>query len=262
MKCDRLPRLHPWTARRWCRYFHRQSTTLLAIPWQRGSELTPAEKDLVAPSLQEFQQAEGMEGGHFFRCVRNYGAMSGDWDYVEAHRLFMAEEQRHGRQLGTFLDLADIPRLERVSWFTWMFCWLGSRGGLEPTLIIILMSEIFGQVYYTALRTATRSTTLRRLCDQILRDEKSHVRFQAERLAVLRRRRGWLGMKLRHGLDLLMFVGAGLACWFGHHRVLWAGGYGVWRYWSLGARCLRAAWKLKNPVNYQEVPGLCNSCRA
>jgi hypothetical protein len=219
----------------------------LAIPWESGAGLSNGEHAMVAASLPEFQQGEGLEGGHFFRAARRYAERTGDWDYVEAHRRFMEEEWRHARDLGRFLDLAGIPRLGPRSWLNRLFCWCGSRGGLEATLAIILNVEVIAQVYYTALRGATASAVLRRLCTQILRDEKAHVRFQAERLALLRRRRrGWL-LALTQGVDAVLFAGAGLACWYGHRRVLRADGYGSVRFWREAYRKLRWAWSRKDP---------------
>jgi hypothetical protein len=213
--------------------------------------LTPHEKELLAPSLRECQQGEGLEGGHFFRCVKAYGRRTGDWDYVEAHRLFMAEEQRHAHVLGRYLAMARIPLLTERSWLNHIFCWVGSRGGLEATLAIILMVEVIAQTYYPGLRQASGSTVLRRLCEQILRDEKSHVRFQAERLAYLRRGRSCWRLLLTHVFDFLLFVGAGLSCWLGHRRVLRAGGHRFRGYWTLAGKKLRRAWTIKNPRNYR-----------
>src|SRR5262249_33117764 len=144
----------------------------------------------------------------------------GDFDYVETHRQFMNEEKRHGRDLAHFLSLAGIPVLCESSWLARGVCWCGSRGGLGPTLLVILMSEVIALVYYAALRRATGSTVLRRLCVQILRDEKQHVRFQSERLAILRRGRSPLLLMLTHAFDALLFAGAVLVCWCGHGRVL------------------------------------------
>jgi hypothetical protein len=230
-----LPR--PWSSERWCRYFRRRGP-LLDIPWERGAELTPAERDLIAPSLQEFHQGEGLEGGHFFRCARAY-ADRADPAYAEAHRLFMAEEQRHARDLGRFLTLAGIRPLTGRAFLNRLFCWFGSRGGLELTVAIIAQVEVIAQVYYAALRRATGSAVLRRLCAQILRDEKQHVRFQAERLAILRRARPAPLLALTRALDVFLFAGAALACWYGHRRVLRAGGLGIAGYWREARRRFR-----------------------
>jgi hypothetical protein len=207
----------------------------------------------VAPSLREFQQGEGLEGGHFFTCVAAYGKETGDWDYVQAHRLFMAEEKRHARDLARFLRQAGISLLQSRSRWNEAFCWLGSRGGLETTLAIILTVEVIAQTYYTALKGATRSTILRRLCDQILRDEKSHVRFQAERLAMLRRQRSPFALFLSHCLDVLFFIGAGMACWLGHHRLLRASGFRFFRFWAEAWAKQHSARRQKDPRNYAAI---------
>jgi hypothetical protein len=246
----RAARPRPWSSRRWCDYFRRQRGALLPIPWEYGAELTDAELDWIAASLQVFQQGEAQEGRHFYRCARAYAAASGDRAYAEAHRLFMEEEKRHGRDLARFLALAGVPVLAEQSWLARAFCWWGSRGGLEPTLLVILMSEVIALVYYAAVRRATGSAVLRRLCAQILRDERQHVRFQAERLAILRRdRRGPL-LALTHGLDALLFGSAALVCWCGHHRALRAGGLDFGRYARAAWRQFRACRRQKDPRRY------------
>jgi hypothetical protein len=240
-----------WSSRRWCGYFRRQRGRLLPIPWRCGADLTRAERDLIAPSLQVFQQGEAQEGRHFYRCAEAHAAASGDADYAKAHRLFMDEETRHGHDLARFLALAGVPALSEQSLLARAFCWFGSRGGLEPTLLVILMSELIALVYYAALRRATGSFLLQRLCTQILRDEKQHVRFQCERLAILRRDRPDLLLDLTRALDVILFVGAGLACWCSHRRVLRAGGLGFIDFWRAAWRRFNTARRLKDPRGYR-----------
>jgi hypothetical protein len=246
-------RLALWSSRRWCDYFHRQRVALLPIPWGHDTGLTPAERDLIAPSLQVFQQGEAQEGGHFYRCASAYALASGDLAYPEAHRLFMDEEKRHGRDLARFLALAGVPILRKQSWLAWGFCWCGSRGGLEPTLLVILMSEVIALIYYAALRRATRSAVLRCLCAQILRDEKQHVRFQSERLALLRCRRPAPLLELTHACDVLLFACALLVCWCGHRRILRAGGLGLTRFWGAGWTAFRTVARQKDPRSYLPI---------
>jgi hypothetical protein len=159
----------------------------------------------------------------------------------------MAEERRHARDLGRFLALAGVPLLVGRSWLTRAFCWCGSRGGLETTLQVILFSEVMGQLYYAALRKATGSAVLRRLCAQVLRDEHAHVRFQCERLALLRRGRGRLLLALTHALDFALFLGATLCLWCGHRRTLRAGGLGFARFRREAFHRLALARKQKDP---------------
>jgi hypothetical protein len=253
VKSSLRSRPRPWSSRRWCDYFHRQWHRLLVIPWRGGAGLTPAERDLIVPSLRVFQQGEAQEGGHFYRCARAHAEASGDFEYAEAHRLFMGEEKRHGRDLGRFLVLAGAPPLTQMSQLARAFCWCGSRGGLEPALLVILLSEVLALVYYAALRRATDSPVLRRLCVQILCDEKIHVRFQAERLALLRRRRWRLLLTLSHALDAALFVAAGLTVWHGHRRVLRAGGLGFWAFCRRARQAYRTIARLKDPRSYQSL---------
>jgi hypothetical protein len=246
-------RPRPWSSRRWCEYFHRQWHRLLVIPWHLGARLTPAERDLIGPSLRVFQQGEAQEGGHLYRCARAHAQASGDFEYAEAFRLFMAEEKRHGRDLGRFLTLACIPPLTEISRPTRAFCWCGSRGGLEPTLLVILCSEALALVYYGALRRATGSPVLRRLCAQILRDEKRHIQFQAERIAILRKRRIRPLLALSHLVDLVLFTAATLIVWQGHRSVLKAGGRGWWAYCRQARHIFRQFARLKDPRHYQSL---------
>jgi hypothetical protein len=57
-------------------------------------------------------------------------------------------------------------------------------------------------------------------------------------------------LHLHRQFDRLLFVGAGLACWFGHSKVLRAGGYGWQRFWQVARRILARAEPLADPRNY------------
>jgi hypothetical protein len=224
---------------------------LLSIPWHRGAALTPRQQTLIAPSLREFQHGEGLEGGFFDRVVSAHAERIADPECLEAHRRFIAEERRHARDLARYLSLAGIPLLTKPSWLLRAFQWCGSRGGLELILMVVALAEIVNETYYATLRSATRCPVLRRLCSQILRDEKGHVRFQFERLARLRQdRRGWR-LTLTHGLEVLLYVGAAFACWLGHRRVIRAGGLGFFAFWRTAFARLWAVWEQKDPRRYR-----------
>src|SRR5262249_10311893 len=141
-----------------------------------------------------------------------YAAKTGDTAYVTALGLFIAEEQRHGRDLGRFLDLAGIDRL-RSTFADAIFRWLRHLAGLQLSIVVLLTAEIIAMVYYAALRDATRSILLRRLCDQILRDEVEHLRFQGERLAILRRRWPRLLVHLGHAAHRAFMAVVALVVW-------------------------------------------------
>jgi hypothetical protein len=57
-----------------------------------------------------------------------------------------------------------------------------------------------------------------------------HVRFQCERLALLRKRRWrWL-LRISHQVDRCLFAAAAVLVWLCHGRVLRAGGLRPWSY--------------------------------
>src|SRR5579864_7584999 len=96
-----------WSSRGWIAYYRTNARNLMTLPWKRGAELTEVERDAIAASLQEFQLGESSEGKHLLDHARAYSETH-DPDYLQAMTLFIREEQRHARDLGEFMKLADI----------------------------------------------------------------------------------------------------------------------------------------------------------
>src|SRR5262245_37776135 len=175
----------PWTSKRWCAYYRANANALFELPWRRGAEWSEEEKAALAASLQDFQLGESSEGRHLLDRARLYADDTGDPEYAEAMQLFIREEQRHARDLGEFLLLAGVPLWQRARLDS-IFRWLRRRAGLPLMITVLLTAETIGKVYYQGIRRATGSRLLRRLCDQLLCDEVQHMRFHAERLAIIR----------------------------------------------------------------------------
>src|SRR5690348_12246860 len=97
------------TSKQWADYFETNARSLLEIPWHEGAELTAEEIAAVSQSVKEFQAGESSEGRHLFRAAQEYANCTGDMPYLTALRLFIAEEQRHARDLGRFLKINGIP---------------------------------------------------------------------------------------------------------------------------------------------------------
>ncbi len=219
-----------WSSARWCGYFEANAKALLAIPWEQGVSLTDAERAAVADSVRNFQLGESSEGENLLRAARRYAERSGDERYPEAMGRFIAEEQRHAHDLGRFLTLAGIPLLAR-SWSDAIFRLLRRLAGLELFITVLVTAEMIGKIYYQALRRATRCPVLRRLCEQLLRDEIKHIRFHSERLAMLNQGRARWKSFLVRGWHRFLYTGTSLVVWWLHRRALRAGGYGFRRFW-------------------------------
>ncbi len=245
--------LMSWTSDQWRDYFHKNAATLLSIPWEISVTFNDVEKTAVAASMQEFQLGESSEGRHFQGLAKEYSQLTGDNSYVYALRLFIAEEHRHARDLGRVMDLAGIARIGHT-WPDAVFRWLRHRAGLELSIGVLVTAEIIAKVYYIALRDATASPVLRRLCEQILSDEVQHVRFQCERLAIIRARRSRSTVWLKGALQRWFFGGTSWVVWWKHRHALRAGGFSLRGFRKACRSEMSAAVYLMNPRNYVAGP--------
>jgi hypothetical protein len=213
-----------WPSIRWAEWFHENASRWRSIPWHLGAPLSGAERAAIARSVAAFQLGESSEGRHLFKSAQNYALRSGDHDYVVAIRRFIAEEQGHARVLGRFMDLAGIPRIKHT-WSDWIFRRMRRGAGLELSICVLITAELIATIYYAALREATASGLLRSLCDKILDDEAFHIRFQSERINLLRRSQPGWKIALSESLQRFLMQGTCLVVWHGHGRVLQAGGH-------------------------------------
>lgn len=232
----------------WIRYFLHNRDNLLFLDWSLPVQMETALLRRIAPSIQEFQLGESSEGRRFLQRAEQWAAVSGDHDYVEALALFIAEEQRHGRDLGRFLQAAGVPLLTK-SPVDGVFRFLRHLGGLEVSIVILLTAEIVAQVYYAALKAATDIPVLNRLCDQILHDEEKHVQFQSERLAILRKSRNPLLIKISSIAQAVLLAVTCCVLWRKHGPVAKAGGYSFSRFVTHTFACLKRSMEMANPSN-------------
>jgi hypothetical protein len=214
----------PWPSRRWAEWFRENASRWRCLPWHLGAPLSGAERSAIARSIAGFQLGESSEGRHLLKSARAYASRTGDLDYVDAIQRFIAEEQGHARALGRFMDLAGIPRIKHA-WSDWAFRRMRRGAGLELSIMVLITAELIATIYYAALREATASALLRSLCDKILDDEAYHVRFQSQRIALLRQNRPRWRVAYSEEFQRVLMRGTCLVVWKGHRSVLRAGGH-------------------------------------
>jgi hypothetical protein len=243
-------RLMPKTSTECVAYFKINEATCRGIPWERGAEITDAERDAICWSLQAWQLGETSEGRHLRAAAARHAKKIGDPDYAAAVECFIREEQRHGELLGRFLDLSGVGRVKK-NWGDHLF--RAARyflPNMETWTTPVVMVEVLALVYYNALRRATASAVLTTICSQILADEIPHLRFQCERLALIFRKRSrpalWLTLLAQRAFFLVVV----LLVWFGHRRALRAGGYRWRHYWRAAWDRMSAAWRAMEPRRY------------
>lgn len=214
----------------WTEYFSSNRERLLDIAWQDTYELTTAERAAITKSIQQFQLGEQSEGKSLIQLAERYVERTGDTDYLKALHLFIAEEQRHARDLARFMDQQNIPLVERHPVDS-VFRWLRRLLNLEVAIVVLLSAEVIACTFYKALHDVTESRTLRDLCRQILRDEIQHLKFQAGTLKKIRANRSGPAYWLTRWLERLFFAGVLMVVWLGHRTVYRAGGFTLKKFW-------------------------------
>jgi hypothetical protein len=217
------------TSRYWVDHFSRNAE-IQRVEWNIAPTLTGAERRDIVRSLQAWQLGETSDGAHLLRAAVRYAAAVGDTEYPDAVRLFIAEEQKHGRNLGRYLDLIGEPRLER-DWGDSLFRrvrYLNSS--MELWTIAVITVESAAQIFYRALRDATGCELLRQICTDILIDEVTHITFQKERLHAIFRQQGPAARQFRRVAYSVFFRGTGVIVWLAHRRLFRAGGVPFRRY--------------------------------
>src|SRR5688572_24006862 len=99
-----------WTSAQWVAYFRANAERLHPVLWEAGVGATTDELGEITGSLRGWQLGETSDGRHLLASAADYAAKLGDPEFLDAIRLFIVEEQRHGEELGRFLDLAGVPR--------------------------------------------------------------------------------------------------------------------------------------------------------
>lgn len=228
----------------WRDHYQANALNQLPIPWEVGGTLTAEEARAIVRSLQAWQLGETSEGAQMLAAAKRYAAQADDPEFVDAVRLFIAEEQRHGELLGRFLDLNGAGRIRR-NWGDAVFRKLRHLlPNMEVWTTVVIGVETLALVYYRAIMLATKSPVLKTICRQILKDEVYHLRFQYERLAQIGLRRGRFAWWLTSWAHRILFAATTLAVWVGHHRALCAGGFHWNRFWRASWNRMEFHWKL------------------
>src|SRR5262245_18223097 len=207
----------------WREHF-RHNLTIQRVDWSRDPQITAQEKDAILYSLKACQLGETSDGRHLLAAARKYARRIGDRHYVDAVKLFIQEEQKHGGNLGRYVDLLGEQRA-RKDWGDTLFRKVRYfNTSMELWTITVIIVESAAQVFYQALFDATGCPLLRSICNDILVDEAHHIKFQNERLWIIFQRKGFYSKAISLLLYSFLFFGTIHAVWYGHRRALKAGG--------------------------------------
>ncbi|GAA2242827.1 MULTISPECIES: ferritin-like domain-containing protein [Kitasatospora] len=141
--------------------------------WSQGATLPAA----VWRSLQRFQVGEDGDG----RNLISKADQAGDDTYATAVRLFVAEEQNHGRQLARLLAAGGVATLEG-HWSDRIFVRFRRLLGMRLELMVLMIAELVAVEYYRTVRDRVADPLTREVTARILADERRHIPFHCRRL--------------------------------------------------------------------------------
>lgn len=211
------------SSKTWIEHF-KINATKQRVDWNLSPALTEQELLVILPSLQAWQLAETSEGENLIRASTRYAWRINDPEYVDAVKLFIKEEQKHGSNLGRYLDAINQPRIKK-NWGDWLFRRMRYFStSMEAWTLTVIVVESTAQIFYQALKDATQCQLLQQICTDILIDEAYHITFQTERLAVIFDNRTDSGKAWRRLFYKCFFYGTSAVVWFAHKKLLKAGG--------------------------------------
>lgn len=217
------------TSAEWIHYFE-NNLQQKRIDWSQPTSITDAELKLILRSLQAWQLGETSEGYHLITASKKYAQQHNDPCYTDAVKLFIKEEQKHGNNLGRYLDAVQQPRIKK-DWGDTMFRTIrGINTSMESWTLAVIAAESTAQVFYQSLKDATSCALLKSICTDILIDEAAHIPFQQQRLAAIVNSKNAIGRSLSVLFYGFFFSVTSLVVWIAHRKVFKAGGHTLQSY--------------------------------
>ena len=201
----------------WLAYFRQNQLQRRGIAWHEGIHLGPQLRAPLARSLARFQLGENSTGARLLAAARHLSERTGDKDYPGAVALFIAEEQEHSRLLAKVLQQLQAPLLSS-HWTDSLFRRSRHLLGFYEEIAVLLMAEIIALKYYGIIRQRCAAPVLEVVCEQILADEKFHIRFHCERLHHVIAPRPWPVRAIGWVALSLMFTGASAIVAWDHRQ--------------------------------------------
>lgn len=215
----------------WTNYFS-ENATVNRVDWTLQPVLRELERQHIIKSLQAWQLGETSEGEHLLHAAKKYANEIHDSEYPNAVKLFIKEEQKHGNNLGTYLDLIDEPRIKK-DWGDTLFRKIRYYNtNMELWTIAVITVESAAQIFYQALKDATNCILLKQICTDILIDEAAHITFQKERLYIIFNNKNSISKFFAYHAYSIFFICTSLVVWFAHQTLFKAGKLNFYQYFS------------------------------
>lgn len=139
------------------------------------------------------------------------------------------------------MDLHSIDRIQKDP-LDFIFKSILKLSGIGGIVVTMTTAEIIAMVYYDTLRKAVRSGMLNSICEDILKDEVEHLKFQSYTLAHIYK--GHFLRSIILGLyHSVLIRGTILVVWLFHRR-MWRTG-GIRRFGEFYERAMKEYYVVK-----------------
>lgn len=207
----------------WQNHF-RKNLSIQRIDWSKKPTISSEEKATILYSLKAWQLGETSDGKHLLAAAKKYAKRNHEPTYISTVKLFIKEEQKHGNNLGRYIDMIGETRTQK-DWGDTLFRKIRYLNtSMELWTIAVIIVESAAQIFYQALHDATNCTLLRSICKDIILDEAHHIKFQNERLKTIFQKKSNYNKAFSVGWYGLLFFGTIHAIWIGHNKAFRAGG--------------------------------------
>jgi hypothetical protein len=217
------------TSEDWIVYFN-QNLQKKRINWTVPPAITTSERTNILQSLQAWQLGETSDGAHLLAAAKRYAGKTGDDFYCEAVRLFIKEEQKHGNNLGRYLDMINEKRIAK-DWGDTLFRKIRYfNTSMEWWTLAVITVESTAQIFYQSLKDATGCSLLKQICTDILIDEAAHIKFQMQRLDIIFSGKTVMQKIISYQFYRLFYFSTIVVVWMAHRKAFRAGGNTFARY--------------------------------
>ena len=214
----------------WVNYYS-QNLKNRRIDWSIKPNLTIKEKSSILKSLQAWQLGETSEGINLINAAIKHATQLNDENYTDAIRLFIKEEQKHGNNLGRYIDLIGEKRVKK-NWGDSLFRKIrGLNTHMEFWTIAVITVESSAQLFYHCLSEASGCKLLKQICRDILIDEAAHITFQTERLSLLYNNKNACIRFFTYYFYTIFYFSTALVVWLAHKKLFLAGNLSFPNYW-------------------------------
>lgn len=242
----------------WLNYFS-QNLEKQRIDWSTSSNLTQTERNNILASLQAWQLGETSEGTNLIDAATKHAKHLNDTHYTAAIKLFIKEEQKHGNNLGRYIDLIGERRIKK-DWGDSLFRKIrGLNTHMEFWTIAVITVESTAQIFYQCLKDATGCKLLKQICTDILIDEAAHITFQIERLSLIFNDKNAFMRVMSYYFYTMFYFSTAIVVWFAHKRLFKAGGVNFSNYWiKMKLKFKKTIKKLKPETENINVENTCS----